>query len=140
MNVDNKVMVFGVFDQLHPGHHYFLNEASRHGKLTVVVARDSSVRSLKKKDPVQSERERLQNIGQLPYVFEAILGDKELGTYEIVKARNPQLICVGYDQRGLEESLRGKMSCGTIPHVSIVHLAPHHPEKYRSSIWQKGAE
>lgn len=38
----NRVMVFGVFDGLHPGHRAFLRQARKKGdKLIVVVARDN---------------------------------------------------------------------------------------------------
>ena len=42
-----KVMVFGVFDRLHPGHLSFLEQASKHGNVVAVITRDDVVKALK---------------------------------------------------------------------------------------------
>jgi len=71
------VVVFGVFDLLHPGHLYFLREARKHGDhLTVVVTRDTRVRAEKNHTPVFTERERLEMVAALKGVDKAVLGDK----------------------------------------------------------------
>jgi len=45
-----KVLAFGTFDILHPGHEFYLKEAKKHGDiLDVVVARDSTVEKIKGK-------------------------------------------------------------------------------------------
>ena len=50
-----KVMATGTFDLLHMGHIYYLKEAKKLGDiLSVVVARDSTVRKLKH-EPVNPE-------------------------------------------------------------------------------------
>jgi len=41
----------------------------------------------------------------LPYVDEARLSDKELGSYEILSQVNPDIVALGHDQYALEESL-----------------------------------
>ena len=42
------VMAFGTFDVLHPGHHFYLEQARKLGdNLVVVVARDANVKKLK---------------------------------------------------------------------------------------------
>ena len=52
-----KVMAFGVFDRLHPGHIAFLKQAAgMGGELIVVLARDASVLKLKNKIPHHSEQ------------------------------------------------------------------------------------
>ena len=39
-----KVLTFGSFDLIHPGHHYFLNKAKELGdELIVVLSRDGEI-------------------------------------------------------------------------------------------------
>ena len=58
-----KVMVFGTFDGLHPGHLNFFKQAIRLGDYLVVVgARDKPVNKVKKRKPRFSERQRLAAI------------------------------------------------------------------------------
>lgn len=134
-NMAKKVMVFGVFDRLHPGHHYFLETASNLGdSLIVVVARDSSVSALKNKQAVETEDERLQKVGELAYVTNSVLGDEILGTYEVIKTHQPDLICLGYDQYALGADLRGKVREGFLPNVEIISLEGHQSDAFHSSL------
>ena len=67
-----KVMAFGTFDGLHPGHLNFLKQARRLGdSLVVVVARDANVRKIKGRFPRLGEGERLRKVAssfQVPAV------------------------------------------------------------------------
>ena len=93
-----RVVVFGVFDILHPGHLYFLQEAKKYGDyLTVVVTRDARVRAEKVHRPVFSERERLKMVSALRWVDEALLGDR-IGEWKILKRLEVNVLCLGYDQ------------------------------------------
>lgn len=63
------VMVFGVFDRLHPGHLDFLRQAREYGdELIAVVARDQAVMELKHKQPFHSEAQRLAVVQNIPEV------------------------------------------------------------------------
>ncbi|MEM1710739.1 MAG: DUF357 domain-containing protein, partial [Sulfolobales archaeon] len=70
-----RVLVGGTFDIIHPGHIYYLSEASRLGLVYAVVARDSTVRRVKGKEPINDEVSRLEVLSSLKYVYKAILGD-----------------------------------------------------------------
>lgn len=122
-----KVVVFGVFDLLHPGHLYFLEQARRHGEhLMVVVTRDARVMHEKKHKPIFNERERLKMILALKIVDRAVLGDK-VGEWKILKKLKPHVVCVGYDQ-----NVEWIERCGLkkIPH--IVRVKGHKSAVYRS--------
>ena len=54
-----KVLAFGTFDIFHPGHEFYLKSAAKHGSLHVVVARDSTVESVKGRKPKNNEDARL---------------------------------------------------------------------------------
>lgn len=56
-------MTFGTFDLFHPGHKYYLSEASNLGDyLITVVARDTTVEQVKGKKPRESEKIRLMKL------------------------------------------------------------------------------
>ena len=130
-----KVMVFGVFDWLHPGHLSFLKQAAQYGdELIVVVARDSSVKKLKNKIPVHNEKERLLMIKKEPLVHLAVLGDSRLGSYDVIKKYKPDLICLGYDQKYLEKDLKQRMEEKKIPLVSLIVLDSYEPDRFHTKL------
>jgi FAD synthetase len=101
-----RVLAFGTFDDLHPGHLFFLRSAKSRGThLIVGVARDAHVKELKDKRPHNHERKRLEAVEKMAVVDEAYLSDKDLGSYEIIAQASPDLIVLGHDQKELESSL-----------------------------------
>jgi FAD synthetase len=101
-----RVLAFGTFDGLHPGHLFFLRSAKSRGDYLIAgVARDAHVRELKDKRPHNHEQARLQAVQKLACVDEAHLSDKELGSFSIVDHVEPDLIVLGHDQMELEQSL-----------------------------------
>ncbi len=122
-----KVLVFGTFDQLHPGHLFLLEEARNRGELSVVVARDSNVMKMKGKEAVQSESERKRAIEEAFPDANVILGDPK-DFLVPVRAVNPDLIILGYDQKLPPGVSEGDLSC------SVERLGAFEPEKYKSSL------
>ncbi|MHA1679090.1 MAG: adenylyltransferase/cytidyltransferase family protein, partial [Promethearchaeota archaeon] len=60
---NKKVLCFGTFDILHPGHVSFLKQARKYGNyLVVVVARDENVKKIKGKYPLDNELKRIENL------------------------------------------------------------------------------
>lgn len=133
-----KVMIFGVFDGLHPGHRAFLRQAKRYGKrLIVVVARDSSARKLKKKSPRQSENQRLSALRKSyeirSHKIRVLLGDKKRSSYAVIKKVKPDIICLGYDQKRLEKDLKMRMRQGLLPKIRLAKLKPYRASTFKSS-------
>ncbi len=90
-------MASGVFDILHPGHIFFLEEAKKLGdQLVVVVARDSTARRLKHQ-PIMNEEIRLKMVSSLKPVDMAVLGH-ENDMFKTVEELKPDIIVLGYDQ------------------------------------------
>ncbi len=124
---DKRVLVFGTFDRLHPGHLFVFAEAAKRGAVHIVVARDRSVGHIKGRAPMQTEEQRLQAVQAAVPEAQVRLGDTEdylLPVREIA----PDLILLGYDQRlppGVEES---SFPC------PVERLPAFHPEKYKSSL------
>ena len=127
-----KVMAFGVFDGFHKGHEFFLKSCSMHGKLTVVVARDSTVIKTKSKKTVNGERSRLSTISRLPYVEKAVLGDSK-DFYKAIRSFRPDIICLGYDQKAFTEGLNDKLAESGLD-AKIVRMPPFKEHVYKSSI------
>lgn len=128
-------MVFGVFDRLHPGHRSFLRQARHHGdELIAVVARDSVVRRLKNRKPAQNEIVRLRNVRRVSDASRAVLGDCKEGEYLVIKKYQPEIICLGYDQKWLKNDLHLRMRQKKIPRIRLIRLHPFNPQKYHSSI------
>lgn len=92
------VLTGGVFDILHPGHVFTLSEAKKFGDmLVVIVARDSTVKKLKKRTPVHREEYRAFIVNALKPVDIAIVGKKNFKeTIELVR---PDVVVFGYDQK-----------------------------------------
>lgn len=131
----NKVLVFGTFDLLHPGHLSFLRQARKLGaELIVVVARDKNSAKLKGRLPIQNEQLRLRAITKLPFVNKAILGQEELNhRYNLVKEISPGIIALGYDQFLLTTTLANDLKTIGL-NVEIIRLKPYRADKYKSSI------
>ena len=114
------VMASGTFDLLHMGHIYFLKEAKKLGdKLVVVVATDSTVRSLKH-EPVTPQDMRLNIVKELKVVDEAVLG-YEGDMYKIVEEIKPDIIALGYDQIHDEDKIKSELKKRNIS-VKVVRL------------------
>ena len=102
------VMATGVFDIIHPGHIYFLEEARKLGdELIVVVTRDS-VASREKHPPILPEEARVRIVSSLKPVDRAYLGYED-DMYRIVEEIRPDVIALGFDQRWDEERLREEL-------------------------------
>jgi FAD synthetase len=108
--VKKVVLASGAFDLVHYGHVRFLEEAKRAGGknayLVVVIARDSTVETLKGEKPVIPEDQRRAVVEYLKSVDEAILGYEEISLAETIRKIKPNIITVGYDQKVIEEDIR----------------------------------
>lgn len=100
-----KVLVFGTFDLLHPGHHYFLGEAKKLGDLYVSVSSDESALQRKGRSPKHNIKERIDAIKKLNLAVDVLEGDKTLNEWSVLKIVNPNIIVLGHDQYGLKTAL-----------------------------------
>ncbi len=127
-----KVMVFGTYDFVHPGHLHFFAQAKAHGdELIVVIARDKTAEKTKGATPVFSEHERLVMVQSVRIVDKAVLGYPD-DVYRIVKEEQPDIICLGYDQSHFVDKLESKLEEFGLK-TTILHLEPYLPERYKSS-------
>ena len=132
-----KVLVFGTFDGLHPGHSYFLDQAKKHGDyLVAVVSRDEAVQELKGHPPKFSLEERTRFLVEENIIDEIEIADEELGSWGVLRKHKPEVIVLGYDQVALGESLKERLSdFDWQPRIEIVNALS--PEVNKSSILNK---
>jgi FAD synthetase len=129
-----KVLAFGCFDILHMGHYTYLKNAKKLGdKLIVVVARDSTIRNLKGREPLLDEESRRKLVESLRFVDSAVLGGKG-DRYEIIKRIKPSIIALGYDQKQDERTLKKKLGDMGINAKVVRIKRSFNPKQQKSSV------
>src|SRR3989344_3599684 len=130
-----KIMVFGVFDGLHPGHLNFFRQAralARRPYLVVSVARDRNVIRLKERKPNLGEKKRMALLKKCKLAEKVVLSGIKNHLPHILKIK-PDIIALGYDQkayvRNLKKDLKNK---GLL--VRIIRLKPYKKNIYKSSL------
>jgi FAD synthetase len=127
------VFLGGGFEVIHYGHVHTLSKARRLGDVLVVsVARDSTIRRRKNREPLVGEVERVKLLSALRDVDVAILG-VEGDIYETLEKVKPDLVALGYDQYHLEEEVK-KESAKRGLKVDVVRLDSPVPNLKTSSI------
>ena len=117
-----RVMATGVFDILHLGHIYFLEEAKKLGdELIVVVATDKTAEQLKH-SPITSQDMRVKMVSALKPVDKAVPG-YEGDRYKIVQEMKPDIIALGFDQKHDEEQIKSDLNEMGLD-VKVVRLEP----------------
>lgn len=133
-----RVMAFGTFDHLHPGHLSYLKQAKALGdKLLVLVACDQAVVWAKGRPPKQSEKERLAAVQARPEVSEAWLGQpvKVLADYlRPIQEKKPAVIALGYDQLITQEAWLKAAVKNLSPVPQIIRLKDFESQRYKSSV------
>lgn len=96
---NKKVFVSGCYDMLHSGHVAFFKEASSHGDLYVGIGSDATIRELKDRKTINTERERLYMVKAIRYVKDAFInsGSGMLDFEEDVKRLKPDIFFVNSD-------------------------------------------
>ena len=132
-----RVMVFGTFDLLHYGHVRLLNNSKKLGgkesELIVVIARDSSVKKIKKNPPIYNEKQRMILISELKAVDKAILGHEGPDKLKIIEEYRPNIIVLGYDQKISIEELQEKLASRGMSDVKVIRLEKFGDPDYNSS-------
>ena len=126
-----KVIAFGTFDRVHPGHINFLEQAKELGDLIVVIARDKTAEQVKGKKPKHSEKERKKEIENLKLAKEVLLGMLD-DPYKVIEEVKPDIIALGYDQNSFTKHLEEELKKRKI-NAEIVRLKPYKAGVFKSS-------
>lgn len=131
-----RVMIFGTFDHFHAGHEFLIENAKKMGdELIAVVARDETVKKIKKQLPDHAEKERLAKVKAHPLVDKAILGNRD-DKFKVVLKYRPDIIALGYDQFVFTYMLPQKI----IEHklnTTIKRIDAYKPDIFKSSLIRK---
>ena len=97
--MSKKVFVSGCYDMLHSGHVAFFKEAATHGDLYVGIGSDATIRELKDRKTINTERERLYMVKAIRYVKDAFVnsGSGIMDFAEDVKKLKPDIFFVNSD-------------------------------------------
>ncbi len=100
------VFIGGGFEIIHYGHVHTITKAKELGDVLVVaVARDSTIRRRKKREPIVGEEERVRLLSSLREVDAAILGVKG-DIYVTLQRVGPDVVALGYDQYHMEDEIQ----------------------------------
>ncbi|MBT6253848.1 adenylyltransferase/cytidyltransferase family protein [Candidatus Uhrbacteria bacterium] len=136
-----RVMVFGTFDGVHDGHRHLFTEAVGRGdEVFVVVARDEHVLELKGHLPNNLIESRMDALACESDVTKVILGDEELGSYEVIIEHEPSVILLGYDQDELRADLRTWLKDQHLTSIALENGSAHMPEIFKSSFLAQSEE
>jgi cytidyltransferase-like protein len=105
-NAIRVVFIGGGFELIHYGHVYTISKARELGDALVVsVARDSTIRRRKGREPLINEADRVTLLSSLRQVDAAILG-VEGDIYITLEKVKPDVVALGYDQYHLEPEVK----------------------------------
>lgn len=134
-----RVLMFGTFDILHPGHLRIFRQAKQYGDvLYVVIARDSTVIEVKGKPPVHDEETRRRQVENIPSVDHAVLGHRK-DKYLVLEEIQPHIIVLGYDQENFTDKLEAELKKRKVT-AKIIRLRPYKETMYKSSLLRKKQE
>lgn len=120
-----KVMAFGSFAMIHPGHILYLSECKKFGDyLTVVVTTDKNYEKEKGKGPALNQEQRRHMVENLEMVDRAVIG-YETDFFKIVDDLKPDIVALGYDARCNPIELEKKLG------VKVVKVTAHTAHKTR---------
>lgn len=120
------VFMGGGFEVIHPGHIHTITKAKELGDaLVVVIARDSTIRKRKGREPVSAEGERLKLLSSIRGVDAAILGS-EVSIYDTLEKVRPDVVALGYDQYHQEADIAREAKNRGIP-LTVVRLDTPNP-------------
>ncbi len=124
-------MIFGAFDIIHPGHLNLLQQAANLGKVTVVVARDTTIGKVKNRPPFYLEQQRVDELKKIKLIDQVILGDST-NPYKVLVDLKPDIILLGYDQKIFTEQLPGELKKINLQ-PTIIRAKPWLADFFKSS-------
>jgi FAD synthetase len=137
MTKKTRVLAFGTFDIVHAGHAKYLEESRKLGgkeaELIVVIARDSTVKSIKGREPIFSEDERRYLVESLKPVDKAILGYEGEDRLKVVEDFKPDVIALGYDEKPSEDYLKKELKARGLKGTKVVRLSKYGDEVLNST-------
>src|SRR3989344_3595492 len=134
-NIQLKIMVFGTFDGLHPGHLHFFKQAKKLAPksfLIISIARDKNVFRIKGRYPSLKERQRALLVQKIKFVDKVVLSGIKNHIPHIAR-EHPDVIALGYDQKKYVKNLKKDLKNKGIL-VKIVRLKSYKEKIYKNRL------
>ncbi|HEY5600708.1 MAG TPA: adenylyltransferase/cytidyltransferase family protein [Patescibacteria group bacterium] len=129
-----KILVFGAFDGIHPGHLNFFKQARKYGDFLIVsIGTDKNVKKIKGQNPLFNQDERLELIKNCKLVDQTVIGS-ESNYFDHIKYLAPDVICLGYDQWATRKYVVEELKKVGLVNTLVVRLDPYKIKKAKSSI------
>ena len=133
MKKSKTAILFGTFDIVHQGHLNLFKQARKKcNYLITVIARDKTVKTVKKKSPVNLEKSRLNKLKKYKVADKVVLGSLD-NKFAVIKKYKPDVVLLGYDQTAFTENLKTKLQELNLKNTKIIRLRPCKPEIYKTS-------
>ncbi|MDO8425006.1 MAG: adenylyltransferase/cytidyltransferase family protein [bacterium] len=130
----NRVVAFGVFDGLHPGHIAFLRQARALGDELIIVATQDAVALMEKgRAPALSVADRCMVLEALAMVDRAVPGDPPGQYGDVLRELAPDVIAIGYDQRYDAAGLQQRLVELGLHHTRVVQCESHGNGQHHTS-------
>lgn len=127
-----KVLTFGNFDFIHPGHISYLNFAKQQGgQLYTVVASDQISEKIKQRKNIFNQTQRILQIQKLQIADFVIAGHNK-DPFKILLKIKPDIIVLGYDQKAPITVIQN-----FLPEVKILRAPEFKKHVYKSSLIKK---
>jgi FAD synthetase len=127
------IFIGGGFEVIHYGHVYTIDKAKSLGDVLVVsVARDSTIRRRKKREPLLNENDRVKLLSSLKKVDSAILGVQG-DIYVTLQKVAPDIVALGYDQYHMERDVLKEARIRGLK-VKVVRLDSPYPKLKTSNL------
>lgn len=134
-----KILVFGTFDLLHPGHLNFFRQAKKLGDyLIVVVGTDRNVTRIKGQTPSWNQQLRIKNLEKTSLVDKVQLAPEDYDYLALIKREKPNIIALGYDQKPTVRQLKQELKSVDLS-ITVARLRPFKQHLYKTSLLKKSA-
>ena len=133
-----RIMIFGTFDGVHPGHLNFFRQArklSKNSLLIVSIGRDQNVLRVKGKLPRKNEKLRFKLVKKTRLADKVVLGGTKNHIPHILKEK-PDIIALGYDQKNYIKNLKNELKKRGLK-VKIVRLKPYKEKIYKNHLLRR---
>ncbi len=131
-----KVLIFGSFDILHPGHIFVIKEAMNYGEVHAGFALDETIIKLKGRLPYNSLEVRMKNIeayGVTPHAGDPV------DRLRVVREVDPAIVVLGHDQHFFVDALEEYQRTSK-PDLKIIRIGSFHDQLFSSSKFRKVLE
>jgi len=127
-----KVLTFGNFDFIHPGHIHYLNFAKTKGeKLYTVVASDELSEKIKNRKNIFNQNQRVKQVEKLKIADKVLKGSSH-NPFQILIEIKPDIIVLGYDQKAPIQKIKT-----LLPKTQIIRASKFKSHAFKSSLIKK---